>query len=140
MMTLVEACEVNLRLLPFKGKSEEWRMWSGKFLSKARKKGYRDILLGRKMRLEDGSGSGSDGALTAEEIKKNEEIDKLNDDAYDDLIMSMEDKVAFAKVDNARSDSYPEGCCKTAWESLVGKYKPQTVQSRAELKLKFAQC
>ena len=36
--------ELSLRYLPFKGKKEEWEMWSAKFLSKARKKKYMNIL------------------------------------------------------------------------------------------------
>ena len=36
--------ELSLCYLPFKGKKEEWEMWSAKFLSKARKKKYMSIL------------------------------------------------------------------------------------------------
>ena len=39
--------EQSLKYIPFKGAKEEWEMWSAKFESKARKKGYLDILKGR---------------------------------------------------------------------------------------------
>ena len=38
--------ELSLRYLPFKGKKDEWEMWSAKFMSKARKKRYLKILTG----------------------------------------------------------------------------------------------
>ena len=38
--------ELSLRYLPFKGKKDEWEMWSAKFMSKARKKKYLKILMG----------------------------------------------------------------------------------------------
>ena len=81
--------ELSLRYLPFKGKKDEWEMWSAKFLSKARKKRYIKILTGETaVVFEDKDNK------TTEEIAK----EKLNDEAYDDLITSMEDKVAFNKV------------------------------------------
>ena len=36
--------ELSLQYLHFKGKKEDWEMWSAKFLSKARKKKYQGIL------------------------------------------------------------------------------------------------
>ena len=36
--------ELSLCYLPFKGKKEEWEMWSAKFLSKASKEKYMNIL------------------------------------------------------------------------------------------------
>ena len=73
--------------------------------------------------------------------RSNEEraLEKLNDEAYDDLIMSMDNKVAFNKVSQAKTSTLSEGCAYTAWTNLINKYKPRTVQSRAEKKLKFAQ-
>jgi hypothetical protein len=38
--------EKSLKLIPFSGKSEDWRMWSRKFLARAVVKKYREILLG----------------------------------------------------------------------------------------------
>ena len=40
--------EVNFKHLPFDGKKENWLMWSEKFLAKAKKKGYKKIILGDK--------------------------------------------------------------------------------------------
>ena len=105
-------------------------MWSAKFMSRARKKKYVHILTGKtEVTFED------------EAIKTDEErvLEKLNDEAYDNLIMSMDNKVAFNKVSQAKTSTLSEGCAYMAWTNLINKYKPRTVQSRAEKKLKFAQ-
>ena len=46
--------ELSLQYLPFKGKKEDWEMWLAKFISKAQKKKYLDILTGEvKVTFED---------------------------------------------------------------------------------------
>ena len=93
--------EISLRYLPFKGKKEDWEMWSAKFLSKARKKKYQDILTGEvKVTFEDETNK------TTEE----KALEKLNEEAYDDLIASMEDKVGFSKVNQAKTNALKGGC------------------------------
>ena len=63
-------------------------MWLAKFLLKARKKKYIKILTGEiPVMFED------EDDKTTEEIAR----EKLNDEAFDDLITLMEDKVAFNK-------------------------------------------
>ena len=110
--------ELSLRYLPFKGKKDEWEMWSAKFMSKARKKKYLKILTGEMtVEFEDESNK------TTEEKEK----EKLNDEAYDDLITSMEDKIAFNKVNQAKTKTLKNGCTKTAWLNLLNKYKPKSV-------------
>ena len=63
----------------------------------------------------------------------------MNDEAYDDLITWMENKIAFSKVSQAKTAMLPNGCAETTWKNLMNKYKPKTVQSKAENKLKLAQ-
>ena len=122
--------EQTPRYLPFKGKQHEWTMWSAKFMSQARKKKYVHILTGKtKVTFKD----------EANKTEEERALAKLNDEAYDDLIMSMDNKVAFNKVSQAKTSALSEGCAYTAWTNLINKYKPRTVQSRAEKKLKFAQ-
>ena len=36
--------EVSIRVIQFSGKSIDWAVWSEKFLARARRKKYRDIL------------------------------------------------------------------------------------------------
>ena len=51
----------------------------------------------------------------------------------------MEDKIAFSKVLKAKTMILTNRCAHTAWKNLTNKYKPKTVQSKAEKKLEFAQ-
>jgi tellurite resistance-related uncharacterized protein len=37
----------TIRVIPFYGKSEEWPTWGKKFLAKARRYGFKDVLLGK---------------------------------------------------------------------------------------------
>ena len=122
--------EISLRYLPFRGKKDEWNMWSQKFLAKARKKGYKDILIGKTKIPKT-----SDDDYDVDEAKR---LEELNEEAYYDLSTAMEDKVAFNKVVLAKTDDLPDGDAYLAWKMLNNKYKPKTAQSRAELKLEFA--
>jgi hypothetical protein len=36
-----------IRVIPFYGKNDEWPTWSEKFLAKARRYGFKDVLLGK---------------------------------------------------------------------------------------------
>ena len=75
---------------PLSGKKEEWNMWSKKFLARAKKLGYRDIL-------------------TGEKINDKEKRSGLNNNAYSDLLLAMNCEVAFDYVDEAVSEEFPEG-------------------------------
>ena len=46
-------------------------------------------------------------------------------------------KVAFGLVKNAKSEDFPEGNCKVAWDRLASKYAPHTASSLLMLKSKF---
>ena len=122
--------EVSLRYLPFRGKKEEWTMWSHKFLAKARKKGYKDLLTGKNKALDE-----EDDDFDEVEFEK---FERLNEEAYYDLSTAMEDKIAFNKVALSTSKRFPDGDAYIAWKALNTKYKPRTAQTRAELKLEFA--
>ena len=38
----------NIRIIPFRGKKEEWRMWPGKFMAGAGIKGYHVLITSAK--------------------------------------------------------------------------------------------
>ena len=72
----------GLKLIPFDGKTENWRMWSAKFLARAGRKGTKDVLLGRVTipNFDD------------DEAKENKELidaSKKNQEIYEDLIFCM---------------------------------------------------
>ena len=117
---------VRIRILPFNGKREEWRMWSKRFLAQAHIKGYKDLLIGTKQL--------PNYAATSDMA---EELRKKNDKAWNELLLSCKDAVSFAAVDSARTTMYPDGNCILAWQNLVNKYEPKTDASKVELKQKF---
>ena len=110
--------ERAIRVLPFSGKKEEWNMWSKKFLARAKKLGYRDIL-------------------TGEKINDKEKRSGLNDNAYSDLLLAMNCEVAFDYVDEAVSEEFPEGDVALAWTNLMQKFQPSTTGSRVYYKNEF---
>ena len=110
--------ERAIRVIPFNGKKEAWNMWSKKFLARAKKLGYRDILNGVKVDSE-------------------EKREVMNDNAYSDLMLAMNCEVAFGYVDEAVSDKFPEGDAAEAWRNLMKKFQPSTTGSRVYYKNEF---
>ena len=110
-------------------------MWSAKFLARAGRKGTKDVLLGKikvpKISLDEEDDEEENNKEIAETRKKNQE-------AYEDLIFCMTERISFGKVDEAKTKSQPEGDAALAWTYLSNKFKPKTMASRAELKLNFA--
>ena len=62
--------EKTIRILQFSGKEEDWRMWSAKFMAKAKMKGFHEILNGTKSAPND---------LVADTTEKNRKLAGLND-------------------------------------------------------------
>lgn len=42
----------SIKVIPFSGKAVDWPVWSEKFLARARRKGYKNILLGKEVVLK----------------------------------------------------------------------------------------
>ena len=42
-----ERNEISIKVIGFSGKKKDWVTWEEKFLSKAKRRGYKDLLLGR---------------------------------------------------------------------------------------------
>ena len=58
-------------------------------------------------------------------------LEKLNEEAYGDLIMSMEDKVAFSKVNQAKTNILKGGCAHTAWKQSTNPKRFKTELRRS---------
>jgi len=43
----------SIKVIPFSGKAVDWPVWSEKFLARARRKGYKKILLGKEVVPDD---------------------------------------------------------------------------------------
>ena len=131
-----EETEKSYCILPFSGKHDDWRMWSRKFLARAKMKKYKDVLTG----LEE-------VPMFDEEIDSATKVGKIkslarsaNDTAYNDLLLSCSDEVSFGAVDEALTSKLPDGDAAKAWNNLVAKFEPKTSASLVQLKKEFNVC
>lgn len=127
----------KILVLDFDGKANNWEGWSEKFLARAKRKGYKELLMGTKaIPTKD--------ALAADQVDpKDVEIGDLNEEAFEDIILSIDHskptgKIAFSLVRNCKNSDFPEGNCKLAWDRLIAKYAPHTAPSLLKLKKQFA--
>jgi hypothetical protein len=111
----------TIRVIPFYGKSEEWPTWSEKFLANARCYGFKDVLLG-KIKVPR-----TDYDMESEEGKKLTIAADMNELAYTDLILSIDDKtnsgkVAFNLVKGCKNKDYEDGNASIALKRLKNKF------------------
>jgi hypothetical protein len=124
----------TIRVIPFQGKSDEWPTWSEKFLAKARRYGFKDLLLGKvKVPRTD-----EDYDMESEEGKKSTIAADMNELAYTELILSIDDKtnsgkVAFNLVNGCKNKDYADGNASMAWERLKNKFETSSAPSLVKL-------
>ena len=108
-----------------------------KFLARAKRKGFRDLLLG-KVPIPK-STEVLDETISTDKAKI--KIRDLNDLAYSKLILSFADSdagnVAFQYVQNSKSSEYEDGNVEVVWGSLKPKFNPQTAPTDIALYRKF---
>ena len=78
----------TIRVIPFCGKVDEWPIWSEKFLAKAKRCGFKDILLG-KLSIPKADEE-FDEVSDIEKKMKMAKIIELNEIAYTELILSID--------------------------------------------------
>jgi hypothetical protein len=100
----------TIRVIPFCGKGDEWPIWSGKFLAKAKRNRFKDLLsIKLSIPKED------DKFDQVSDIgKKMARTIKLNEIDYAELILSIDvkasyGKIAFKIVKRCKSKDYPDG-------------------------------
>ena len=74
-------------VIAFNGKQVNWTMWEEKFLAKANIKGYRKILLGKEIALNDEEDC-DENTLEGREKKR---LHDANTAAYKDLVLSIDE-------------------------------------------------
>ena len=109
--------EKTIRILKFSGKEEDWRMWSAKFMAKAKLRGFTEILDGTKDAPKDSVAGATDAS---------KELAVLNDKAYNELVLSCIDETSFSIVDGAKTDEMKGGDAKLAWNQLKLRFEPDT--------------
>jgi gag-polypeptide of LTR copia-type len=115
-----------MKLMEFSGEQSDWNKWSRTFLARSNIRGYKNILVGKWIVTDKDS--------EEEQMKHAEK----NDAGYAELLMSCQSDAVFGIIDNARSDNFPDGDVKVAWEDLMGKFEPNTKTALVATKLEFS--
>ena len=124
-----------IKIAPFSGKQSDWSVWREKFMARAKRKGYKDILLGNtKVPAE------SETLTSADKVKL--AARKANNTAFEDLLLLIDGeqasgRVAFNIVRGAKTSSLTDGDAALAWKRLSDKYEPKSAPSRLALKNEF---
>ena len=131
-----EKNNTTIKVIPFSGKSVDWPVWSEKFLARARRKGYKNILTGKVKVPSDSEDFSNDSAAVR---KQKEELREKNEEAYEDLIFCINGesevgRVVFQLVRGAKTTNLKDGDARDAWEKLEGKFEAKTAPSRLLLK------
>ena len=134
--------EKSIKVIYFSGKSAGWRVWNRKFMARANRIGYKKILEGKSTipsQTEYETAEAKDTKDRTNDDKMTSDNYRLNEKAYEDLLLSIDGetktgKVAFNLVDNAVTTANPEGDSKIAWDRLINKYAPKTAPSYIQLK------
>jgi hypothetical protein len=104
--------ETAIRVLLFSGKQRDWIQWEDKFLAQAKRKQMKEYYLEKPEDITPAI----QATITADEAK----IMEQNENAYADLIMSMDTstqtgKIAFALVRGSKNKDYPDGNAAASW-------------------------
>ena len=128
----------TIRVIPFCGKVDEWPIWSEKFLSKAKRCGFKELLLGKWSipRADE------EIDITSDTGKEKSRIIEMNDIAFTELILSIDvttssGKTAFNLVKGCKTKDHPDGNAASAWERLKNKYEPVSAPTLVKLEKQF---
>jgi hypothetical protein len=111
------------------------------FLAKVRRYGFKDLLLGNVNILR----TDEDYDMNSDEGKKLTTAADMNELAYTELILSLDDKtrsrkVAFNLVKGFKDKYHANGNASMVWERLRKKFEPSCAPSLVKLKKQFRQC
>jgi len=119
-MTVIE--EKSLKVITFSGKQEDWKYWEIKFLARARRKGFKELLEGTIPIPKDDEKFD----LTKPAEKEKSEICENNELTFEELVLSIDTtegdgRVAFQSICGCRTDDYKNGNAADAWKCLRNK-------------------
>jgi len=131
----------RIAIIYFDGKPSNWPVWEEKFLARGRRRGYKDILMGKATIPKDGDTIDANTADGKEKLK----LRKLNELAYEELILSINadegaGRVIFQLVKGCKTADLKDGDASLAWKKLVSKFAPKTAPNKLELKMEFQKC
>jgi hypothetical protein len=122
-----------IRLIKFDGDENKWPEWSVKVLAFAKSKEFKEGLTGNQAKAF------SDATVLTTEDDDVKEAYKLNDRAYQFLILSCSD-IAFGLVNMAKTEELKDGDARIAWKNLLDRYAPQGSTDLIHLTGEFNNC
>ena len=102
--------EELIRVIAFDSKKISWPSWKEKFLARAKKKGYKNVLQQKVTIVAE-----TTAILDTDPEKKEKLLNRdLNETAYADLILSIDatkssGQTVLNLIKNTKSDDYPDG-------------------------------
>ena len=95
----------TIKLISFSGKTDQWEFWEMKFLARASRKGYKEVLTMDETKIP---------VETATSTDADKKIIKWNETAYEDLVLSMDTekkagRVAFKIIKTCKTTKYENG-------------------------------
>jgi hypothetical protein len=118
----------TIRLIPFYGKSEEWTTWTEKVLSQGKTIRLMKIII-----------------WSRRKERKLAIAVAMNELAYTELILSIDDKTSSAKVEfnlvkGFKNKDCVDGNAIMAWQRLRNKFELSFALSLVKLEKQFYQC
>ena len=107
----------------FSGKLKDWNCWKIRFLAIAAKLKFRDILLGRVQVPTD----------ECKKLEEDEEILKVHDEGFIELLLSMKDPRCVMLVSESLSKDHPLGDLVLDWTKLNDLYSPKDLATKLDL-------
>ena len=122
------------KIIKFSGKTEDWEVWKAKFLARARRLKYKDILTGDLKVPNDEDCKilmAKSDKLAKDEKETCMKNRALNEEAYEDLIFAMpgntnKGRVVFKIVHQEKEGDFEDGDARAAWVKLLKKFEPTT--------------
>ena len=131
-----EVREETIKVVTFDGKKSSWPAWEEKFLARAKRRGYKDLLL---RRVDLGPTNAEVPAdVPAEKRAEVLRLRDLNEIAYADLILAVDTtkptgRVVFNMIKGTKTPSYLDWNAQEAWASLKRKFQPNTAPTKSKL-------
>jgi hypothetical protein len=132
--------ETSIKVVLFSWRMGDRTTWEEKFLARAKRQGYKEILLKKVVipteEMMENNTKESE-PISEEEIQRHRYMMDLNDNWYNDLVLSMDTstnagRVAFSLVRASKLKDYPDGNISVVWSKLKKKYAPTTAPTLAK--------
>ena len=117
-------------VIAFKDGENDYRVWSKRLLSASTVIGYREILIGKKIKILNTK-------ILTNTDKEEMRLRKSNIRAYCDLVLACQGDIGFDLVDEAVTVDLPEDDAILAWKKLKERFDPQDSADEVRLKEEF---